>query len=126
MKAVHAWVRKYEKNGLIGFADVLFALAEGEKGCLTIRDFSVFRNDNGGIRVSFPSKQDKDGEWRQKMNINVETPECQALLDSITECVAIAFATADRQTIDNNQPNSNTQDSQPKAMNNEEKPEIPF
>jgi hypothetical protein len=59
LKITKIFARKYESGKLAGFADIQFALSEDGPGCLTIKGFKLFRNDDGEIWVALPSNKDE-------------------------------------------------------------------
>jgi len=94
MKAVIAWVRKYNSGKLVGYADVRFALREGGDGCLTIRNWPIFKNDDGSLKVGMPSEKTDDG-YKETVSLFFKNEDAQALLEDINHQVTVSFNNTD-------------------------------
>jgi hypothetical protein len=61
MKVKNAVFYEHSSGKMLGFADVQFALYDGDEGLMTIKGWKVFRGDNGDVSVQPPATK-KDGE----------------------------------------------------------------
>jgi len=92
MKVTKVWFNKFESGKFLGFATVQFALTASGDGCMQVKDFKVWKRDEGGIDVSFPSTQDKKDpkKYYETVRFDLENPDAQKLVDEIKAEVAKA------------------------------------
>jgi len=95
MRVAKVFAKRYESGKLLGFADIIFSLADGGNGCMTIRGFKIFKNEKGGgIQVGLPSKQDDKGEYRPLVSMDFENEDAKAFMNHLTDEVAKAYNNA--------------------------------
>ena len=96
MRVAKVFPNKYESGNLLGFADIIFSLSDGGNGCMTIKGFKIFKNQNGsGIQVGLPSKPSEvKGEYRPLVKLDFDNEDAKAFMDHVTEEVAKAYYNA--------------------------------
>ncbi len=92
MKVTKVWINQYEKGNLLGYANIQFSLLDSGDGCMTIRDWSIWSNDNV-ITVGMPSKPNpkEEGKYFNSVTLDTEKPEASDFLNHVTEEVAKAY-----------------------------------
>jgi len=92
MKVAKVFVNKYNKGKLLGFCDIIFALNEGGNGCLTIRGFKIFKDDNGnGIQVATPSKKEDNGQYYPLVKLDFDNQDAKDFMNHIKDEVTKAY-----------------------------------
>jgi DNA-binding cell septation regulator SpoVG len=99
MQVSKVFVTKRQGNSkLTAFADIAFKMSDKGMGCVTIRGFRVFKNDDGSLSVAFPTRQgEKDGnkEWYPVISIDKENTDATGWLDAITDAVVTEYNKSD-------------------------------
>lgn len=100
MKVLNADVTKVDfGNKMKAFVDFTFSLLDEGNGCIQLRGFRLFDGANGHF-LAFPSekvtvknKETGQGEvkWFDRMYIDKEVPEGQALIDAMTEAAVTEY-----------------------------------
>ena len=97
--------KKINSGKMLGFVDIMFSLSDDSDGCMTIRGFKIFKGSNGGIQMGLPSRKDGD-EYYPLISMDFDKNDAKALMNHITEEVAVVYNAAPSKDSTDNSNNS--------------------